>query len=319
MIRSVSVMLMALTCPALLAGGPALAAEPAPEPPPPPPIPSGGPAAAPPAMPAPTPSMPPPTPAVPAPDSPNVSPADLRPPSVTDGAAGVVASQADPPRQASFGAGFRFRGVSVPSWLLDLFTKENVPLTSYAWAVEGFWRLESFDLVLGLGYQNMSPKDGNWLGRGKQAAVDTDFVQFRGLGFISADVAIVWRTMFSDWFGLHYGAGFGLGIVRGKMLRTSSAGCTESNTGDLTQCHPAGVTCTSAGCNEAQLKNTEGGVDEVATPHRFVDPDVPGAIPIVNVVVGATFRIPQFKGLEAKLEAGFYDAFFAGMGVGYAF
>jgi hypothetical protein len=31
------------------------------------------------------------------------------------------------------------------------------------------------------------------------------------------------------------------------------------------------------------------------------------------------FRLPQVRGWEAKLETGFYDAFFVGAAVGYTF
>jgi hypothetical protein len=302
----------------VLAGGMALGADPSPSAPapgvtpapPPPPTPGGPPPAA----------MPPPAAATPA-DAPPAAPNDFnRPPaSATATPAGVVAHQPGDDNMASdhsYGFGARGRLVSVPAFMLNLFTKKNVPLTSYATALEVFRRGQNFDVSFALGYQNMSPGDGNWLGRGKDAAVDTDFVQFRGLSFISADASFIWRTMFNEWFGMHYGAGIGIGIVRGKMLRTSNSGCTEANAGNTAACRP--IVCPPAGCSEATLKATEGGgVDEVGNPHRFADPDVPGAIPIVNVVVGATFKIPNLRGWEARLEGGFYDAFFLGAGVAY--
>ena len=47
--------------------------------------------------------------------------------------------------------------------------------------------------------------------------------------------------------------------------------------------------------------------------------DVLPLIPIVNLMAGVDFRLPDVKGWEAKLEVGFYDAFFAGLGIGYTF
>ena len=44
---------------------------------------------------------------------------------------------------------------------------------------------------------------------------------------------------------------------------------------------------------------------------------VPPVVPIVNVVVGIDFRVPTIDAWEAKIEAGFYDAFFLGLGLGY--
>jgi hypothetical protein len=47
--------------------------------------------------------------------------------------------------------------------------------------------------------------------------------------------------------------------------------------------------------------------------------DVPPAVPIFNVQLGLDFRVPTIRGWEARIEGGFYDAFFLGGGVGYTF
>jgi hypothetical protein len=277
------------------------------------------PAAAPPsveATPAGSPAMPAEVPAAPLPEA--------TAPSALDGAplAGTLAT-APPTRgpNVSYGIGVRLRWVSVPKWMLNLFTKKNVPLSSYATALELFRRKGEFDFILSVGYQNMSPSDGNWLGRGHDANVDTDYVQFKGLGLVGIDASFVWHSFLTDWFGLHYGAGLGLGIVTGKMLRTSNSDtlCNEANAGDYVQCHPKGVTCGPGGCSDAQLAATEGGVDDPTDPHRFRESNVPPALPIVNVILGMDFRLPHVRGWEAKIEGGFYDAFFLGGGVGYTF
>jgi hypothetical protein len=220
----------------------------------------------------------------------------------------------------SYGLALRGRWVTVPSWMLGLFTKRNVPLSSYATAIEGFRRKGNFDFMVALGYQNMSPPDGNWLGSGHAAAVDTDYVQFKNLAIVTIDAAFVWHKMFTDWIGMHYGAGLGVGIVTGEILRTSNSGCTEANAGDVSQCHPLGVTCQNGVCSEQQLQATQNGQpDSPGTPHRFSDGNVPPAIPIINVVLGIDFRLPNVRGWEARIEGGFYDAFFLGGGVGYTF
>jgi hypothetical protein len=234
-----------------------------------------------------------------------------------DAAAGAVAADATlrgsglgeaPPDEITYGLALRLRYVSVPSWMLGLFTKHNVPLGTLGhYGIEGFRRHGNFDLVLAISYQNMSPPDGNWLGADNPIATQTNYVQFHGLSLISADIAFIWHTRFNDWAGIHYGAGFGVGIVRGSLTRNLSDNCTEQNIGDLTQCHPAGAVCTSGSCATATL------------PNQKADPEVPPAVPIVNIVVGADFRVPTIKGWEAKIEGGFYDAFFLGGAVGYTF
>lgn len=221
----------------------------------------------------------------------------------------------------SYGVALRGRWVSVPKWMLNLFTARNMPLSSYAAALEFMRRKGEFDMIFALGYQGMGPPDGNWLGKNDDAGVETDFVQFRNFGMVTIDAAFVWHSFLNDWFGLHYGAGLGLGIVTGNMLRTSNAGCTSANAGDLSQCHPQGVMCGPNGCNEQQLADTMNntGMDQPNNPRRFADPNVPPVVPIVNVVVGLDFRLPRVRGWEAKIEGGFYNAFFLGGGVGYTF
>jgi hypothetical protein len=269
---------------------------------------TAAPAAAPDALPAPTET------GVPA--APEPSALDAAPPLA--GTLGAEASTRHP--SVSYGAGARLRWVSVPKWMLGLFTKKNMPLSSWASAVEFFRRKGEFDFMVSIGYQRMSPDDGNWLGKGHDAAIDTDYVQFKDLAFWGVDASFVWHTMFTDWFGMHYGAGLGVGIITGQMLRTSNGtNCTEANAGNVDACHPIGAICANGVCTDASLMQLGPGIDDPAKPHRFVDGNVPPAIPIVNVVVGFDFKVPRIRGWEARIEGGFYDAFFVGMGVGYTF
>jgi hypothetical protein len=223
----------------------------------------------------------------------------------------------------SYGVAARWRWVSVPKWMLNLFTTENMPLSSQAFGFEFMRRKGEFDMILSVGYQFMGPSDGNWLGKSHDPAIDTDYVQFRNFGMVGIDASFVWHSFLNEWFGLHYGAGLGLGIMTGDILRTSNFGCTPENAGDTTQCYPRYVdSCQSAtGCSEAELAKTMNntGMDQPTTPRRFADPNVPPVIPIVNVLVGIDFRLPRVRGWEAKLEGGFYNAFFLGGGVGYTF
>jgi hypothetical protein len=234
-------------------------------------------------------------------------------------AATVGVTPARNPNDAVYGAGARLRWVSVPSWLLGLFTKANHSLSSYGFAAEGYRRRGDYDIMVSVSYQKMGPPDGNWLGRGHEAAIDTDLIQFRNFGLVGFDAAFIRRMNLSEYVTYRLGAGLGLGIVTGQMLRTSAGNCRDNNLYDVTQCKP--VVCRGKTCTEAELarSSTTGTVDTVGDPHRYADTDVPGAVPILNVVTGFDFHFPQVKGLEVRLEGGFYDAFFLGMAAGYLF
>jgi hypothetical protein len=224
------------------------------------------------------------------------------------------------PADLSYGVAARLRWVTVPGWMLNLFTKKNVPLSSWGTGISFFRRKANFDLVVSASYQNMSPPDGNWLGKGHEASADTDYVQFNGLALWGLDVSFVWHTMFNEWFGMHYGAGIGVGIVAGDILRTSDGPqCTDANAGNINQCYPVGVTPNGGKTLPLTPSILMPGPDNQNDPHRFADPNVPPVLPIVNIVIGFDFRLPQVRGWEATIEGGFYNAFFLGGGVGYTF
>ena len=266
-------------------------------------------------------AMPPPTAAMPPPAESATPPAATGAPSPRPtSTAGELVDDAGATRPAdlSYGVGLVMRWVTVPAWMLNLFTERNVPLSTWGTGISVFRRKQNFDFVASFTYQNMSPPDGNWLGKGHDAAMDTDYVQFNKLALWGIDMSFVWHTMFNEWFGMHYGAGIGVGIVQGQILRTSNTGCNEMNAGDLSGCAPQGATCTGSSC-VLPPSVLAPGPDSVTNPHRFADPNVPPVLPIVNAVVGIDFRLPQVRGWEAKIEGGFYNAFFLGGGVGYTF
>jgi hypothetical protein len=264
-------------------------------------------------------------------------------PTATEGAATteepIVAQTAATEKtvdRAHYGAALRWRWVSVPGWFLGLFAQKSVPLSTFnCWALEGFWRKHdkedrnrTWEIAVSVGYQNMSPPDGYWLGRSKDPALDADLVQAKGLGLITMDAAYVLRQYFSPYFGIHYGAGLGLGIVRGKIMRISAQ--YDQATGQYEVHQPGGgppgfsntpVICDSSGkCNEVMLSQSATGQDlGPYNAHRFQETAVPSALPIINLLLGLDFPIPDANGLEFRIEGGFYDAFFVGIAAGYAY
>jgi hypothetical protein len=278
-------------------------------------MPGAAPAAA---VPAPaTDAIPAPSVAVPAP-SPQDTSSGIDPVGANAGVPMVdAAAQAASP--ARFGVGARLRLTSVPKWLLGLFLDSSVPLTSYTTGLEFFRRSGNFDFVLGVAYQSLAPNAGNWLGKGNDPSIETDYVQFDGLAAYSVDAAFILHTEFNDTFGMHYGGGVGIGITKGRMLRTSdgTAGCANSP-GDPTKCFPIIAGCTRGPCTEAQLRGTEGSMDSPGSPSRFSDGHVPTVYPIVNVVTGLDVRLPNVPGFALKFDIGyFFPYFFFGPSVAY--
>ena len=243
-------------------------------------------------------------------------------------AADALMSEEAPPPMAPvdaphFGGAFRSRWVSVPHWVLSSFTQASQSVSSYSVAIEAYRRKRDEDnpnrfweVSLAVGYQNMSAPDGNWLVKNRNPAVDTDWVQFKNnFGFWTIDLSFIQRQFFNDVFGIHYGAGWGLAIIQGEILRTKSYGCDQN----LSTCRP--IVCTGGVCTEGELAGTEanGQKGTASDPHRYRETSVPGAILIVNLLAGFDFRIPSVKGLELRLEGGFYDALFLGGAAAYTY
>jgi hypothetical protein len=247
------------------------------------------------------------------------------------------ASAAKPrdPNAASYGLAFRWRYLMVPGWYLKVFTEKNVGLyTPGSIALEGFRRKllsedpaagsrTLWELAFAVGYQDLSPPDGYWLGKGKDPVQDADLVQVRGLSIITLDMTFVMRQYFTRYFGIHYGAGLGLGIVRGKVLRTSAQ--RDPATGQYTVWNAAGqrMCDADANCREDLLAASEGVADRgPADPHRFEETGVPPALPILNLLVGIDGRIPipqTNQVIDLRLEGGLFDifGFFVGFSAGY--
>ena len=253
------------------------------------------------------------------------APAEPEPAAATEGSVDQKpAPPAGPANAPQFGVGFRARMISLPSAFLKAFTKANQGLLSYGVGLEGFRRKRDnenpnrfSEISFAVTYQNMSPPDGNWLGSGHDASIDTDWVQFKNFGFWTIDLSFIERQYFNEVFGIHYGAGVGLTIVQGDVLRTKSYGCTDQN---MSTCRP--IKCTGGVCTEAELAATQNGQPSPPSdPHRFREGAVWPAAPALTLMTGLDFRVPQAQGLEFRIDAGFFDflVIFVGGSVAYVF
>ena len=215
----------------------------------------------------------------------------------------------------------RLRWVTVPKFMLNLFTKQNVPLSSWGTGIEFFRRKGNFDFAISLTYLNMSPHDGNWLGKGHDAGAPTPTSSSSGPGDVRRRRSFVWHTDFTDWFGMHYGAGIGIGIVAGDILRTSNdnAACNEANAGDLDAVPPEGrraaparpaASTTCAAWDPGPTTRPSAPLRRAERPARAADRQR-----------RRRRRLPAAAGarLGGKIEGGFYNAFFLGGAVGYTF
>jgi hypothetical protein len=225
-------------------------------------------------------------------------------------------------KEPQFALGARVRGIWMTPTMLSPFLTASTNLQNASLGIEFIYRTRKYDVVTSLDFSFISPDDGNYLSSGHDPAVDTHYVQFRDLDFLSADVSILGHNWLTHWLEIRYGGGVGLGLVLGDVLLTNnSADCTLANVGDVRLCHPLGVDLTAPD-KEAQLKATESppgqpSGDTAQSPHRHVSADKPPVMAVVNLVVGFNFRLHRH--FSAQVEVGFRDAIFFGAGAHYWF
>jgi hypothetical protein len=238
------------------------------------------------------------------------------PPGVTPPKANLVI----PPQK--YALGWRVRFLFVPNTFFQPYLQASTQMNSVSTGMEFIYRKnDSYDVVTSLDFSYLNVDDGNWLANNHDPSLDSHYVQFRNLSFLSADVSIIGHHTWAGapWFELRYGAGVGLGVVLGDVVLTNNyTGCTAANVGNIAQCHPLGVDLTAKNY-EDQLANTEknNNTDTAQTPHRHSSQDKWPAAPVINILIGAKFRVHPH--VSVNVELGFRDAMFFGAGLHYWF
>ncbi len=238
------------------------------------------------------------------------------------------------PSDVSYGAGFSFRGIFIPTWFLNLFLDASTSLNSVALGGEFIRRKGNFDLVASVNLGFYSPSDGNYLGNGKKPEIDTDYVQFRGLNLLSFEAAFVGHQEILPWLSMVYGAGLGLGIVLGNIYRISNYenNCHGDNVSDLGTCNPLNPTSANYANELAQWKdNPDGwiadrsqtcklaadGKDTPREPCLYREDDVWPVVPMVHLLIGLDFKISEQ--FSVRVDGGFHNAFYFGTAGHYFF
>ncbi len=216
------------------------------------------------------------------------------------------------------------RYMFVTELMLKPYLESATAMNGFAVGLQYHRRYEKFDVVTTVDFSWLTPNDGNWLGRGNDPALDTKYVQFDKLSFVSADVAIVGHHAFNNWLEIRGGAGLGLGVVLGDVLTTTNSNqvCNKDNAGDTSKCYPISPTVGPIYLNqpdtEQKLKATEDSsrTDTAQNPHRKSG-NKPPVMAVLNIMLGLNFRL--HKHVSAQVELGFRDAMYAGAGLQYHF
>ncbi len=192
-----------------------------------------------------------------------------------------AAAQEHPVR---YGFGLRFRGLFVPQSAFERFA-EVVPsgMSQPELGFELIRRRGNFETAYGIAWAALSVDDGIWL---DDLDHNPSLVEFDGFSWIALDVSAVWKHPFSPTWGLRYGMGIGLGIIRGDILETDYL--CPSNSFALQDCMQA---------------------PDAADVRRPID--LPPVVPLMTALVGIQYTPSQY--VAFNLEGGLQTTFFVGM------
>lgn len=207
------------------------------------------------------------------------------PPKSTPGAippAALTVAESDPiaasDERPHYALGVYGRGVFGPSGLLSPFlTANSGSVNTGALGAHFTRRKGSLDVVVAIDFGWYSPPNGNFLGAGKDAKLDTHYVQFRDLNVLSAEVSFYYNHDLSKRVGVFLGGGIGLGAVLGDVyvINNSETACTADNAGDPQKCYPVISQSNYAKFGNGTVTYTNTMGKEVAIPDGPIKPGDP--------------------------------------------
>ncbi len=189
-----------------------------------------------------------------------------------------------------WGIGAQARRSRVSVRLQKLFLDGSPgPATQDGGGVTFIRRAKQIDIVLGFGYDQINPEDGYYLSLGGDPlqSGDADYVTFDDtLKWFTFDVTFIGRAKLHKILALRFGAGVGIGLIRGHGYRTSAI-CTSDQLQRDCAPDPAG--------------------------ERQEEPiDVP-VFPVLNVLTGLELR--PIRWVALNIDIGLHTAPYVGVGL----
>jgi hypothetical protein len=206
----------------------------------------------------------------------------------TAAAADELPSQ-DP--KPDWGFGFKVRRAWVPTSIQKVLLDDTPGGATMDGAGFDFSRRkDNTEVVFGFGYDRFVGTEGYYLEKDGNAVAgpgDVDYVTFHNPHWYTLEVGVVNHASLHKFLELRYGAGIGIGLVRGEIRKTDSICVSENIQQDCTP-NPLGA--------------------EVDKPA-----DIPPVLPVVNVLLGLQFK--PFKFLHIHVDGGLHTVPYVTAGV----
>ena len=199
------------------------------------------------------------------------------------------AEPSEPKDKTAWGMGAKVRRAQISPWVQKLFLDSTPGTATMDGAGLDFTRRNgSSEVVFGFGYDRLDAREGYYLEKGGDPLVPgkVDHVTFEKPRWYTAELTVISHARIHKLLEFRYGAGIGVGLVRGKVLKTDAL-CTGSNLQQDCMINPAGLE-----------------VDKPAS--------IPPVLPVINVLVGLQFR--PFDFLHLHIDAGLHTVPYASVG-----
>jgi hypothetical protein len=192
-----------------------------------------------------------------------------------------------------WGFGVRAGTRAVPSVGLDIIYDIHPSLKETlgtSFGLEVIHRKGVVDLKLGISFEDYSGSEGegDQFLKNNQGVDELEFIQ-NSLQLISFDLNVVGSSKITNWWHLLYGAGIGVSIVRGDIVRTDSFAPDPADPNTRRPCNGVGdpaITCFDQ--NFSERNDPEG--------------SLPPVVPALNMLLGMRFDLS--KNVAFRVEGG---------------
>jgi hypothetical protein len=203
-----------------------------------------------------------------------------------------------------FGVGVRLRSVWVPKSILQYFLERAAGgAQNYGVGVDLTRRRGTTELQLGFEYEHVNVGQGVWINKGDNVAVgdEADYIlspknSGHQFGWFTIEFTFLNHAEITKTVAVRYGAGIGVGILRGELDHYNIVCMNATNTMPEPGCVPPKF--------NGQGMYSEGTETKVAY-------DLPPVFPVVNAILG--LEIKPTNHMTINLEGGIRTLPFAGI------
>ncbi len=192
--------------------------------------------------------------------------------------------------QGHWGVGIKARSWRVSKRLQQQFMEVSPgPATGRGIGFDFTRRTGDIELAFGFGYDTLNGQDGYYVDNGGDPTVagDTDYNEFDKLEWFTAEFTVVGHAKIHKFLEFRFGAGIGVGMMRGEMRKTDAL-CSTYRVPESCMIDPNAVD-----------------VDKPA--------DIPPVLPVINMLVG--LELTPFDWLHVYIDAGIHSTPYVGGGV----